>query len=149
MKKSLFVTLALIAMVAVSLAFTKHEPLYKNLKVLPQDITEKQMDSVMHHYTASLNVRCNFCHVRKEGEQHPDFASDDNKHKLRAREMMLMTDSINQQYFDLTGGKINLNTQLMVTCYTCHHGSQDPATKPIRQERPQQQQTIIDSTKRQ
>ncbi|MGN6165218.1 MAG: c-type cytochrome [Flavisolibacter sp.] len=136
MKKSLLVTLGLVAMVALSLAFTKQEdPKYKNLKVLPKDITEEQLDSVMHHFTASLNVKCNFCHVRKEGEAHPDFASDDNKHKLVARDMMKMMDKINDKYFNVTGAKKSLDAQLMVTCYTCHHGSTEPATKaPPRQQ---------------
>lgn len=150
MKKSLFVTFGLIAMVAVSLAFTSnhHDPEYKNLKILPKDITEKQMDSVMHHFTASLNVRCSYCHVRREGEQHTDFASDDNKKKLRAREMMEMTNKINEKYFDLTGEKITLDTQLMITCYTCHHGATEPATKAVRQERPLLPPILSDSTKK-
>lgn len=148
MKKSLFVTLGLVAMVAVSLAFTSNDPEYKNLKILPKNITEKQMDSVMHHYTASLNVRCNYCHVKRDGEQHPDFASDDNKHKLRTREMMEMTNKINEKYFDLTGEKQTLDTQLMVTCYTCHHGSTEPATKAVRIERTILPPSLTDSTKR-
>ncbi len=144
MKKTLAVTLALGLMIFASMAFTKDEPRYKNLKVLPKDITEKQMDSVMHHFTASLNVKCNFCHVRREGEQHPDFASDDNKHKLVARDMMKMTNKLNKKYFNLGGGKQTLSTRLMVTCYTCHHGSTDPATRPAP--RPQQRR---DSTQKQ
>ena len=150
MKKTVIATLGFAAIILVSMAFTEpnDEGLYKNLKVLPKDITERQMDSVMHHFTAALNVKCNFCHVRREGEAHPDFASDDNKHKLRTREMMEMTNKINSKYFDLTGGKQTLDTPLMVTCYTCHHGSTDPATTPPPRERPQQRQPT-DSTKRQ
>jgi hypothetical protein len=145
MKKSLFVTLGLAAMVVGSLSFTNDDGLYKNLKVLPKDITEKQMDSVMHHYTAALNVKCNFCHVRREGAEHPDFASDENKHKLITRDMMKMTNKINKEYFDLTGAKQDLNTPLMVTCYTCHHGSTEPAVKPL----PRQQQFRRDSVQKQ
>ena len=145
MKKSFMVTLGLVIMICTSLAFTDNDDgIYKNLKVLPKDITEKQMDSVMHHYTASLSVKCNFCHVRREGEAHPDFASDDNKHKLIARDMMRMTDQINDKYFDYTGAKRDLNTPLMVTCYSCHHGAKNPATKPPVQER--QQKPLTDST---
>lgn len=129
MKKTFLVTMAFIGMIAMSFAFTKDKPLFKNLQVLPQNITEKQMDSVMHHFTASLNVNCNFCHVKQNGNEPEDFASDDNKHKKIAREMMLMTDSINLKYFDFTGAKIDLNTQLMVTCFTCHHGQKVPATE--------------------
>lgn len=136
MKRSLFVTLGLVAMIVVSLAFSGKEPVYKNLKVLPKNITEKQMDSVMHHFTDALNVKCTFCHVRREGEEHPDFVSDDNKHKLIARDMMKMTSKINKKYFNLTGGKQTLSTPLMVTCYTCHHGKPEPAVKPRNTQKP-------------
>jgi hypothetical protein len=130
MKKSFLVTGGLVLMIAASLAFMGHEePRYKNLKVLPKNITREQMDSVMHHFTASLNVKCNFCHVRTADNKEWNFAADDNKHKLIARDMMRMTDKINDKYFDLTGSKRTLSTPLMVTCYTCHNGRKEPLTK--------------------
>jgi hypothetical protein len=135
MKRPFLVTISFAGMIAMSFAFTKNEPRYKNLKILPQNITEHQMDSVMHHFTASLNVTCNFCHVKQKGNEQQDFASDNNKHKKIAREMMVMTDSINLKYFDFTGAKIDLNTQLVVTCFTCHHGSSEPATKASVQQK--------------
>src|SRR5437763_11461866 len=138
MKKSFLVTIGLSLVVVVSMAFTKDDPKYKNLKVLPKNITKEQMDSVMHHFANSLNVRCNYCHMRNDSTKTWDFASDENKHKLAARGMMKMMDKINDKFFDLSGSKRNLNTALMVTCYTCHHGSTDPATKPPMVERPQQ-----------
>jgi len=147
MKRTSLVTLGLILMISVSLAFTKDDPYYKNLKVLPKNITKQQMDSVMHHFSNSLGVRCNFCHVRNDSTKTWDFASDENKHKLTAREMMKMMDKINDKFFDVTGGKRVITTQLMVTCYTCHHGSTEPATKPVMQERPQQRPPA-DSTKK-
>ena len=147
MKRTSLVTFGLIVMITVSLAFTKDDPVYKNLKILPKDITKQQMDSVMHHFSNSLGVRCNFCHVRNDSTKAWDFASDENKHKLAAREMMKMMDKINDKFFDVTGGKRDITTQLMVTCYTCHHGSTEPATKPVMQERPQQR-SPADSTKK-
>jgi hypothetical protein len=147
MKKSFLVTLGLVIMVAVSLAFTSDEPKYKNLKVLPKNITKEQMDSVMHHFANALGVRCNYCHMRNDSTKTWDFASDENKHKLAARNMMKMMDKINDKFFDLSGSKRNLNTALMVTCYTCHHGTAEPATKPPVQERPQQR-PAGDSTRR-
>jgi hypothetical protein len=147
MKKAYLFMLSFSAFILLSLAFTNEDDsLYKNLKVLPKNITKEQMDSVMHHFTASLNVKCNFCHVKREGEAHPDFASDDNKHKLVAREMMKMTDKINDKYFNISGGKKNLDAKLMVTCYTCHHGATDPATKAPKPE-PQTPPSPSDSTK--
>lgn len=129
MKRSLMVVLGFSLMIATSLAFTKDDPIYKNLRILPQNITEKQMDSVMHHYTMSLNVKCNFCHIRNDSTQKWDYASDANKHKLVAREMMELTNAINDKYFDFTGGQRNITTQLAVTCYTCHHGQKEPPVK--------------------
>jgi hypothetical protein len=148
MKKSLLVTLCIALLITVSLAFTKKDdPGYKNLKILPKDITKEQMDSVMHHFTNSLNVRCSFCHVRNDSTHVSDYASDDNKHKLVAREMMQMTNKINDTYFDLTGAPRDINTVMMVTCFTCHHGKTEPDTKaPPRQRQEQQPRAPWDST---
>src|SRR3954469_23772051 len=103
MKKSFLVTLGLVGMIAVSLAFTKQDPQYKNLKILPKNITKEQMDSVMHHFSLSLGVKCNFCHMRNEETKTWDFASDENKHKLVARDMMKMTNKLNDKYFPFAG----------------------------------------------
>jgi hypothetical protein len=135
MKRPFLVLIGFAFVVSVSLAFTedlskkKDDPLYKNLQVLPKDITKEQMDSVMHHFNEALSVRCNFCHVRNDSTKKFDFASDDMKHKRKAREMMKLTDNINDDYFDVTGGQRTITTQLMVTCYTCHHGSNDPEVR--------------------
>lgn len=153
MKKTLLITLAFVSIVALSCAVTQMKgsgpdnPQYKNLKVLPKDITHDQMDSVMHHFTASLNVKCNFCHVRNEEKKEMDWAADDNKHKLVARQMLTMTNELNKKYFNLTGSAITITAPLMVTCFTCHHGSTEPTTKPPKQERPQQRPPQ-DTTKR-
>ena len=149
MKKTFVVTFGLICLVAGSYAFTtiSEEPKYKNLKILPKNITHEQMDSVMHHFTASLNVKCNFCHVRNEEKKEWDWASDANKHKLVARDMMKMTNKINDKYFPYSGKAKNLSTALTVTCYTCHNGQKEPRTRAVKTEKPKQQQPI-DSTKR-
>jgi Photosynthetic reaction centre cytochrome C subunit len=149
MKKTVLITMGFAALVILSSAFTNlnDEPQYKNLKILPKDINKEQMDSVMHHFTASLNVRCNFCHIRNEETKEWNWASDENKHKLVAREMMKMTNKINDKYFQVAGSSKNLSTSLMVTCYTCHHGTTEPVVTPPKQERPQQRPPQ-DTTKR-
>jgi hypothetical protein len=129
MKKSLSTIAAFAVMITISLAFTKDDPGYKNLKVLPKNITAQQLDSVMEHFSKSLGVTCKFCHIGDEATDNWDFASDENKHKLVAREMMKMTDKINDKYFNMTGSKRDLNTPLMVTCFTCHHGKTEPEVK--------------------
>lgn len=130
MKKSgLFLTF-LIGFIAILYSFTSPEkPRYKNLKVLPKDINKDQMDSVMKHFTASLGVKCNFCHVRLDDEQKNwDFASDKNKHKNIAREMIKMTNKLNKKYFDKDAKQ--LDTKLEVTCFTCHQGHKEPSSWP-------------------
>jgi hypothetical protein len=56
---------------------------YKNLKVLPKNIKDKQLDSVMHSWSISLGVHCNFCHARNADttKRGLDFPSDKKKKK--------------------------------------------------------------------
>ncbi|MEI9944273.1 MAG: hypothetical protein WDN26_08600 [Chitinophagaceae bacterium] len=37
---------------------------YKNLEILPQDISEHKLDSIMNSYNKALGVTCGFCHVK-------------------------------------------------------------------------------------
>jgi hypothetical protein len=100
MKKSLLVILACLVSVIIFQAFTSsYEPHFKNLQILPKDISGHDLDSVMHHFTAALGVKCNFCHVRNEEAKQMDFASDDKPEKKIARKMMLMAIDINKNYF--------------------------------------------------
>lgn len=120
-------------MAAVSYAFTKQSsPEWKNLKILPKNITEHQMDSVMHHFSVSLNVGCEFCHVKTvvNNNEEWDMASDKKKHKLKAREMMTMTNELNDKYFPYGGKAADLSTALTITCYSCHNGHKEPMVKP-------------------
>ena len=142
MRKTFLICLSFTALVAVSCAVTQMKssgpdnPQYTNLKILPKDINKEQMDSVMHHYTASLNVKCNFCHTFNQEKKEMDWASDANKHKLVARQMMTMTNDLNKKYFDQTGSSIMLSSQLAVTCYTCHNGAKEPAIKAPQKTQP-------------
>lgn len=102
MKKSLLIIFACILCVVGFQAFTvSHHPTYRNLKILPQDISKDGLDSVMHLFTASLGVKCNFCHQRNEAERTMDFASDAKPEKNIARKMLLMTIMLNKSYFKM------------------------------------------------
>jgi hypothetical protein len=150
MKKTIITGAVMVAILALSFTIRSEEPKYKNLKILPKNISKEQMDSVMHHFASALGQKCNFCHVRNEESKQWDFAADDNKHKLIAREMMKMTNAVNKKYFEEAGDPKKLETKLMVTCYTCHAGKVEPATiPPPREQRPQQPrpQGGIDSVK--
>lgn len=135
MRKSLFVTATILTLILISYSFTTaDEPLYKNLKVLPKKITKPQLDSVMRHFTRALGVRCDYCHVRVEGQRELNFASDDEEMKGEARIMMKMQNRINKKFFHIKNVD-KMGTKLEVTCYSCHHG----ASKPARTAPPQQQ----------
>ena len=83
----------------------------KNLKVLkPADI-----GPMMGAMRGALGQKCEFCHV--EG----DFASDEKREKLTARQMIEMVNDVNAKFPD---GKVH------VSCYTCHRGQTEPAMVP-------------------
>jgi|SRR5665811_362878 Photosynthetic reaction centre cytochrome C subunit len=88
----------------------------KNLKILkPEHLME-----TMQAFRVALGVRCDFCHVQG------DFASDEKHTKEIARKMIEMSHQINANFPD---GKMH------VTCYTCHRGAEEPATRPAEGER--------------
>ena len=138
MKKTSLVICALIAIVTVLFSFTKPKGLYENLKVLPKNTTKEQMDSIMKHFTGSLGVKCNFCHVRLDNEKKDwDFANDEKKHKLIARDMLRMTQTINKKFFkDEARGDGKMQMANQVTCYTCHNGKEEPGRLPPLQQGP-------------
>ncbi|MBC7875499.1 MAG: c-type cytochrome [Ferruginibacter sp.] len=98
----------------------------RNLKILPKDISDAKLDSIMESYNIALGVKCNFCHVPVQN--FPDslnFASDAEPMKEEARKMMRMTIHINKTnfYFDKNEKPEYLHT---VTCKTCHRGEPFP-----------------------
>ncbi|MBV9963550.1 MAG: c-type cytochrome [Parafilimonas sp.] len=124
----IFVSIAATKPSASTTAATKPIPasdtgIYKNLKVLPKDISKDSLDHVMHNFTASLGVRCNFCHVFNNGKM--DFASDEKEEKEIARYMMTMTAGINKTYFN-SENSTRPDTISVIKCFTCHRGSPHP-----------------------
>ena len=123
------VAAALSAFVVAGVAFTTPNPPkegFKNLKVLPKNTSEEQLEKIMHEFNHDLGVRCNFCHAApKNGERHPDFASDEKPEKNVAREMMKMTLRINKKFFQSKHPYIGDST-LAISCFTCHHGQPHP-----------------------
>ncbi len=128
MKKIIFVTCTFLSILLIASAFKTEERKYKNLKILPKNIGETELDSIMKSFTVALNVKCNFCHIRNEETKTWDYANDEKGHKRIAREMLVMTKKINDKYFkeDNKGRKIP-----MVTCYTCHNGHKEPYFMPV------------------
>ena len=96
-----------------------------NTKVFPHSTPVPQVLGVMRNIAGDLGVRCQFCHVGKEGQplSQFDFASDDKRTKLVARQMMLMLQEINRR-LDTIPGKPS--PALQATCGTCHRGLSRP-----------------------
>jgi photosynthetic reaction center cytochrome c subunit len=90
------------------------EQVYKNITQLKGAPAEQLMPA-MQVIASSLGVECSFCHVAGKPEL------DDKPAKKTARQMMAMVASINQGNF---GGR------QQVSCYSCHHGTTDPASVP-------------------
>lgn len=101
---------------------------FKNLKVLPKDITKDKLVQVMRGFTTGLGVRCDFCHVepagpRGPGGPPPDFASDEKENKGKARVMLKMVAAINGDYLkQIAEGEM----APQITCETCHRGTKEP-----------------------
>lgn len=93
-------------------------PHFKNLQVLPQDISHDDLIAVMKNYSTALGVKCNACHVKAADSDKLDFASDAKEEKGIARKMIAMANEINKNYFSSSG---------TVGCMTCHNGKLNPA----------------------
>jgi hypothetical protein len=128
-KKKSFVFVLVSLFIVAGIAATKppEEHKYKNLKILPKNISKEDLDKVMDGFKAALGVKCTFCHAPSKDSsiKWPDFASDEKPEKNIARGMMKMTQKINKKYFSY-----NKNEQGEVVpaieCMTCHRGSEHP-----------------------
>jgi hypothetical protein len=102
---------------------------HKNIKVL-NALPDSQLIPMMNLMAGSLGVRCNFCHVNKNGQW--DYPNDEKPEKATAREMITMTLNIN---------KVAFKGNSEVSCFTCHRGRTNPARVielPIPQPTPRQ-----------
>lgn len=137
-KKTISVFLLLAAGVVVSVAATKPTAsnitkpntkndtgFFKNLQVLPKDISKDSLGKIMDGFKTALGVKCSFCHVFDTSTRRPDFASDAKEEKGVARYMMKMTAGINSTYFNFEKSE-RPDTISVVRCITCHHGSPHP-----------------------
>lgn len=87
-------------------------PGFKNLKVLPKDITRQQLMGTMQAFNRSLGVTCNHCHA-------DDKSSDEKPEKDVARAMMKMMGGIKQNAAEYLPG----DRAAKVNCWTCHRGN--------------------------
>src|SRR6185436_11212954 len=92
---------------------------FKNIQLL-KDMSAKRLLSVMEiGYARSLGVSCDHCHVDD------DFASDDKRPKLAARDMIRMMKDINDRLAKMEN--LEVQGQGHINCTTCHRGQVKPA----------------------
>jgi len=120
---------------------TEAFPAPVNLKVLPGDLTGRQVHDLMKQWSGELGVRCVACHVQDSdsavtGGFSPRFADDSKPMKETARRMYTMTQAINNGYIAKVEG-----SGMPVTCGTCHRGNVSPepfADTPVAPHPPSQ-----------
>ena len=98
-----------------------------NVKVIPKSTPVMQVIGMMRNFAGGLGVRCQFCHVGQEGQPLAqfDFAKDEKRTKLTARQMMRMVEEINHR-LDTLPEHENMTSHVEVTCMTCHRGVSRP-----------------------
>jgi len=108
---------------------------WKNLKVLPANLDDEQMERIMYRYTRQLGVTCIFCHVYTKPGITPvrmDFPADDLPQKKTTMEMMRMTDRLNKKYFNYKNDYGPRSLQdAPVSCTTCHRGISKPSNQRL------------------
>lgn len=104
-------------------------PEWKNLKVLPKDISEENLKGLMRGYNTALGVKCNYCHTEIKDSDKLDFAADTKKEKEYARHMITMTKKLNAENFNWENDP-NPDNVNVVTCTMCHRGNPS-ATKSL------------------
>lgn len=123
-------------------ATVARNPEFKNLRVLPPDITREQLLATMRGFTRGLGVRCNHCHVvtATEPEEKLDFAADTKEEKRVARVMYTMAREINTTWMARVeaaeGHEATAPAEPRVSCWTCHRGKTEPEMPPPPAPRP-------------
>jgi len=98
-----------------------------NVKVIPKNTPVMNVVGIMRNFAGALGVRCQFCHVGQEGMPLAqfDFAKDEKRTKLTARQMMRMVEEINHR-LDTLPEHEKMTSHVEVTCNTCHRGVSRP-----------------------
>lgn len=96
-----------------------------NVQVIPKTTPVMQVVGQMRNITGALGVRCQFCHVGEEGQPLSEFnfASDEKKTKVTARQMMRMVEEVNRRLDTIPSHSM---PHVEVNCRTCHRGVERP-----------------------
>jgi hypothetical protein len=100
-----------------------------NVRIIPKGTPPLQVWGAMRNIAGGLGVQCTFCHVGAEGAAlaQIDFASDEKRNKLVAREMMRMVQEVNRRIDSVPARP---TPTVAVTCATCHRGVSRPVPLP-------------------
>ena len=94
------------------------EQAFKNIQVL-KGIPVDEFMGTMGLFSGALSVCCGDCHTGA-GTDNPKWEDDPPRKKV-ARRMVTMVNTINKE---------NFNGRQVVTCWTCHRGTQSPSQTP-------------------
>jgi hypothetical protein len=101
------------------------ESVFRNIEVLGGVPAGRLVRMMALGFAPALGVSCNHCHVET------DWAADDKRPKLAAREMMRMTRAINAEWIarneHLDPERGEGGQPPAVNCTTCHRGDVRPA----------------------
>jgi hypothetical protein len=106
----------------------------KNLKVLPKDLTGRQVRDIMETWADDLGVTCEKCHVTDpnappmpNGRPRLNYAADDKNEKAEARIMYTMTEDVKKNYVAKVADMDKMpDPAAPLTCGTCHRGKFTP-----------------------
>lgn len=111
-------SVALVAGQAPQPAVQMSDQVFKNVQIL-KGIPVDEFMGTMGLFSAALTVCCGDCHTGA-GTSNPKWEDDPPK-KRTARRMLQMVAAINRD---------NFNGRQVVTCWTCHRGSERPMQTP-------------------
>jgi hypothetical protein len=131
MKPALHVLIAMTILVSFAInAAEEKKDIFanpQNLKVLPKEISSKELSDTMKGFALGLGVRCETCHVGEAGQPLDtfDFESDEKAMKRKARVMVRMLADVNSDYVPQLN-EIEDAIRVEVRCVTCHRGRPQP-----------------------
>ena len=129
--KKMLVLISISAFMILGMSATKppqEKEKFTNLKVLPKNTDDDEIERIMFTFKKQLGVKCLYCHVLKKNAfpEEFDFASDEKTEKKITREMMKMTIKLNKKFFGAEKD-IDAFRKPKLSCNTCHHGSPRPS----------------------
>jgi outer membrane lipoprotein-sorting protein len=113
------------------------EEVFKNVQVM-KGIPVDEFMNTMGVFSAALGMSCEDCHASNDSKWE-NYALDTSPKKRMARRMVQMVTAIN---------KDNFSGRQMVTCWSCHRGSDHPKVTPdltTLYDRPDEEDDVINA----